>query len=65
VSLVHGIGTRFMILHENLNNDGIRSFFQEVNELYVKVKAYFKSVTLVVLHESHVSPLHTPHSACI
>ncbi|XP_007033838.2 trafficking protein particle complex subunit 2 [Herrania umbratica] len=29
--------TRFMLLHDSRNDDGIKSFFQEVHELYVKI----------------------------
>ncbi|XP_021314119.1 trafficking protein particle complex subunit 2 isoform X1 [Sorghum bicolor] len=29
--------TRFMLLHDSRSDDGIKSFFQEVHELYMKI----------------------------
>ncbi|XP_031262687.1 trafficking protein particle complex subunit 2 isoform X1 [Pistacia vera] len=29
--------TRLMLLHDSRNDDGIKSFFQEVHELYIKI----------------------------
>ena len=30
-----------MLLHDSRNDDGIKSFFQEVHELYIKVTFYY------------------------
>ncbi|KAF8389384.1 hypothetical protein HHK36_026079 [Tetracentron sinense] len=32
----HIIHTQLMLLHDSHNDDGIKSFFQEVHELYIK-----------------------------
>lgn len=37
------IHTRLMLLHDSRNDDGIKSFFQEVHELYIKVSHYLPS----------------------
>ncbi|GMQ08877.1 hypothetical protein CsSME_00052427 [Camellia sinensis var. sinensis] len=34
---IHVIHTRLMLLHDSRNDDGIKSFFQEVHELYIKI----------------------------
>lgn len=34
---VTAVHTRFMILHDSRNDDGIKRFFQEVHELYKKI----------------------------
>ncbi|KAF4384655.1 hypothetical protein F8388_003962 [Cannabis sativa] len=31
------IHTRLMLLHDSRNDDGIKSFFQEVHELYIRI----------------------------
>ncbi|WOH05550.1 hypothetical protein DCAR_0624969 [Daucus carota subsp. sativus] len=36
VYVTAAIHTRLMLLHDSRNDDGIKSFFQEVHELYIK-----------------------------
>jgi Sedlin, N-terminal conserved region len=36
-----GTDMKFILLHETKNDDGIKSFFNDVWELYVKVRAVF------------------------
>ncbi|CAN8240532.1 unnamed protein product [Cochlearia groenlandica] len=36
-SLIPSTHTRLMLLHDSRNEDGIKSFFQEVHELYIKI----------------------------
>ena len=43
---------KFILLHEAKNDDGIRAFFNDVWELYVKVKFDFSGLILIVLTSS-------------
>ena len=55
---------KFVLLHEARNDDGIRSFFLDVWELYVKV-SYAGAVTLKGLLncvQTMLNPFHTAHT---
>ncbi|KAG5646407.1 hypothetical protein DXG03_003457 [Asterophora parasitica] len=52
---------KFVLLHEGKNDDGIRQFFMEVWELYVKVSALCTSGTLLMA-QTMLNPFHTAHT---
>lgn len=45
VSLSHALPVKFILLHETKNDEGIRQFFLDVWESYVKVRASHPSST--------------------
>lgn len=57
---------KFVLLHEGKNDEGIRGFFAEVWELYVKVRLldnvkmiFFKNLYTM---QTMMNPFHTAHS---
>jgi len=57
---------KFVLLHEGKNDEGIRGFFAEVWELYVKVSLLvnIKIVFFLTLYtmQTMMNPFHTAHS---
>lgn len=56
---------KFVLLHEARNDDGIRSFFLDVWELYVKVSRFGISLCtqmLLSLTQTMLNPFHTAHT---
>ncbi|GJZ95500.1 trafficking protein particle complex subunit 2 [Tanacetum coccineum] len=58
-SLTQAVHTRLMLLHDSRNDDGIKSFFQEVHELYIKASfCDLLTVFVIIL----LNPLYLPGS---
>ena len=57
---------KFVLLHEGKNDEGIRGFFAEVWELYVKVRLLdnVKMIFFLNLYtmQTMMNPFHTAHS---
>ncbi|KAJ6934332.1 trafficking protein particle complex subunit 2 isoform X2 [Populus alba x Populus x berolinensis] len=47
---------RFMLLHDSRNDDGIKSFFQEVHELYIKILLNPYTCLVPALHLRILTP---------
>ena len=46
----YSLHTRLMLLHDSRNDDGIKSFFQEVHELYIKVSlTCFLGIIIIII----------------
>ncbi len=55
--------TKFVLLHEGKNDDGIKSFFMDVWELYVKVTTVQRVVYCVLTSaQTMLNPFHTAHT---
>lgn len=54
------IHTRLMLLHDSRNDDGIKSFFQEVHELYIKA-----SVAFWLVYKIPLNPFHSMVLTCV
>ncbi|KAJ0755423.1 putative trafficking protein particle complex subunit 2 [Helianthus annuus] len=59
VYVTAAIHTRLMLLHDSRNDDGIKSFFQEVHELYIKASSFSVHFTLA---STLLNPLYLPGS---
>ena len=42
--LMNNIDMKFIVLHETKNDDGIKAFFNDLWELYVKVRAFISAI---------------------
>lgn len=54
---------KFVLLHEGKNDDGIRGFFMEVWELYVKVGGWTSGLDGADWPQTILNPFHTAHTA--
>jgi len=54
---------KFVLLHEGKNDDGIRLFFMEVWEVYVKVDGPYCFASPTNLLQTVLNPFHTAHTA--
>lgn len=43
--LMNNIDMKFIVLHETKNDDGIKAFFNDLWELYVKVRAFISAIS--------------------
>lgn len=54
---------KFVLLHETRNDDGIRSFFMDVWELYVKVSLlHILDRRILLPLQTMLNPFHTAHT---
>jgi trafficking protein particle complex subunit 2 len=54
---------KFLLLHEAKNDDGIKAFFYEVWELYVKVRIDEHTIDVgLTLRQTMLNPFHTAHT---
>jgi hypothetical protein len=57
---------KFVLLHEGKNDEGIRLFFNDVWELYVKVSSgAWKLSTAADSDQTMLNPFHTAHSGIV
>ena len=65
--LTDRIDMKFIILHETKNDDGIKAFFHDLWELYVKVRSFtfvwfFLRIFKPFLGQTAMNPFHTAHT---
>ena len=62
VPALTGADTKFVLLHEGKNDEGIRAFFMDVWELYVKVNTSSMYIGDANGQQTMLNPFHTAHS---
>jgi len=53
---------KFIILHETKNDDGIKVFFNDLWELYVKVRVLSPFFSFLKDFQTAMNPFHTAHT---
>jgi hypothetical protein len=65
---MNNIDMKFIVLHETKNDDGIKAFFNDLWELYVKVRAFISALfsaglfRLILCADGHESVSHCAYA---